>query len=74
MDNKLVYLAALLFAFSMNIHAEEMTLQEQVDAIKEQIRQEESLQEQLRTDLNAQDAEVAELRKKLEELEKKLGE
>ena len=72
MKNKCNYMFSLILAIPMNIHAQEMTLQEQIDEIKEQIQHEISLQTQLRTDLDAKDAEVAELRKKLEELENKL--
>jgi predicted nuclease with TOPRIM domain len=71
MNNKINYLSLYLVAIVVNIHAGEVTLQEQIDEIKEQIQQEESVQEQLSTDLDAKDAEVAELREKLEELENK---
>lgn len=72
MTSKPVYLATLLFIFSMCIHAEELTLQEQIDAIKEQIRQEETLREELRADLDTKDTEIRELKMRLEELEKKI--
>ena len=73
MTNKPVYLAALLFAFSMNIHADEMTLQEQIDSIKEQIRQEEAVRDRLHEDMTAMDKKVEDLRQQLQELETKIS-
>lgn len=61
----------LLSALSWNIHAEDQSLQEQVDTIKTQIKQEQARKEQLDSEITSREEEVADLRKKLEELEKK---
>lgn len=63
----------LLTAMSWHIHAEEQSLQEQVDEIKAQIKQEEARKEQLSSEITSREEEVTDLRKKLEELEKKTG-
>jgi predicted nuclease with TOPRIM domain len=73
MNVKIICLILLLTGFSWPIYADEKSLQVQIDDIKEQIRQEEILKEQLRADLDVKDSEVAKLRKKLEELEEKPG-
>lgn len=73
MNNKLVCLAVLLFTFSMNVHADEMTLQEQINAIKEQIRQEEAVRDQLHEDMTAMDKKVENLKQRLQELEAQIS-
>ena len=73
MNNKFVYLAFLLLTFFMNVHADEMTLQEQIDSIKEQIRQEEAVRDQLQDDITAMDSKVENLRQRLQELETKIS-
>ena len=73
MNKKQIFLVILLFMFSINVHAEEMTLQEQVDAIKEQIRQEEITRNQLHEDLSAMDKKVENLKQQLQELEAKIS-
>ena len=64
----------LLFSvLSCNSFPEEQGLQAQIDEIKAQIKQEEAKKEQLGSEITSRENEVAELRKKLEELEQKTG-
>lgn len=73
MNSKFVYLAFLFLTFFMNVHADEMTLQEQIDSIKEQIRQEETVRDQVQDDITAMDRKVENLRQRLQELEAKIS-
>ena len=53
--------------------AEELTLSQQVDEVRTQIEQERETQKKLRADLETMDTRIEELRKRLEELETKIG-
>lgn len=73
MNNKFVYLVFSLLTFFMNVNADEMTLQEQIDSIKEQLRQEEAVRDQLQEDMTAMDEKVENLRQRLQELEAEIS-
>ena len=73
MNKRAVCLTLLLgVVFSSVLLAEEMSLQDQINAIKEQISEQEELQNQLRTELSSKDDEIARLKEQLEELEKQI--
>ena len=73
MNARAIVTMLLLTAISWNTHAEDQTLQEQIDTIKTQIKQEEANKEQLNSEITSREEDVADHRKKLEELEKKIG-
>jgi len=73
MNKKIMGLTILLAVCPNLLCAQEMSLRDQINAVREQIRQEEELQQQLRDDLAGKDKEIADLKQRLEELEEKIG-
>lgn len=71
--NKKVISLIILLGLSPAIFAVETNLQDQINTVKEQIKEQEQKQEQLRKEIASKDEEVANLKKQLEELEKKIG-
>ena len=70
---KRIFCLILVLGLCPWVFAEETTLQDQINAVKEQISEQEQLQEQLRADLNSKDEEIARLKEQLEELEKQIN-
>ncbi len=63
----------LLLAFSGMVHAQGNTIEEQIAAIKEQIKEQETMQEQLKADIASKDEEVNRLKEQLKALEEQMG-
>ena len=71
--NKKVVCLILLLGLAQGIFAEEPSLQDQINTVKAQIKEQEQKQEELRKAIATKDEEVTKLKQQLEELENKIG-
>ena len=71
MDTRTIITLLVFSALSCNSFSEEQGVQAQIDEARTQIKQEEAKKEQLNSEITSRENEVAELRKRLEELENK---
>lgn len=73
MNKKILALTLLLAVWPYWSGAEETSLQDQIDAVREEIREQEEWQQQLRDELTEKDEKITALKQRLEELEEKAG-
>ena len=72
MKKTLFCLIVLLNIYSLQLPAEEKSIQEQIDEVKAMIEQEQTKNAELKAELASKETEVSELKLKLREIEDKI--